>query len=527
MNTKLITGSVQLLLLLVFFLAGQVHSYKILFLVPFPGPSHWLMLKHFIRELTMERGHEVTCITSFKFGEPLDRYEEVLIDPAYPIREKFPVSKLFNTASYTSDYNNLFLYWRLGLETSRVGLESQSVQQFIKRNDLAFDLVVSEQFFQESWLMFAHKFNAPIVTISTYGYSDFMDRAMGILTPWSYVPHMILDYEDDMNFLQRSYNALVSVVDYVVREMYYLPEQDKLAKEFFSELEQQRGPLPSVRDLEKSISVILVNAHPTLAKPRPSTAGLVNIAGAHIRPPKPLPEDLQRFMDDAEHGVIYFSLGAYLQSSAIPPSKRATLLKVFSKLKQRVIWKFETDTIDDLPKNVMIRKWAPQNDILAHKNVVLFISHGGQFGTFESMYHGVPTLFMPFFGDQHRNALRAVRSGYAGHMLFQDLTEESFEANVRQLVEDKRFYARAKEISTLFRDTIVEPMNESIYWMEYVVRHKGATHLKSKAVNLSIAQYLLLDVLGTVMMVVVIFAAFVKVCCCSKKVHKVNKKKKQ
>lgn len=87
MNAKVITT------LLLFFLVGQVQSYKILFLVPFPGPSHWLMLKHFIRELTV-RGHEVTCITSIKFGEPLSRYQEVLIEPAYPIREKCRMVRL-------------------------------------------------------------------------------------------------------------------------------------------------------------------------------------------------------------------------------------------------------------------------------------------------------------------------------------------------------------------------------------------------------------------------------------------------
>lgn len=516
----------RLLLLSLALLVSVVHGYKVLFLVPFTGPSHWLMLKHFIRELT-ERGNEVTCITSFKFGDPIQNYTEVLIDPAYPIREKFPLSTIFETKSYSNDFNNLFLYWRMGLETSRFGLENVHVQKFLKRDDLQFDLVVSEQFFQESWLMFAHKYNAPIVTISTYGYSDFMDRAMGLITPWSYVPHMLLDYEDNMNFVQRAYNVFLSTLDYAIREYYYLPKQNEIVKDFFGELEHQRGPLPSVQTLEKSISVILINSHPTLAKPRPSMVGLVDIAGAHIRPNKPLPDDLQRFMDEAEHGVIYFSLGAYLQSSQMPVEKRNALLNVFSKLKQRVVWKFETNNLENVPRNVMIRNWAPQNDILAHKNVILFISHGGQFGTFESMYHGVPTLFMPFFGDQHRNALRAVRSGYARKTLFVDITEQSLMSEISQLVDDKRYYNRAKQIATLFRDTIVDPMNESMFWMDYVVRHRGAAHLKSNAVNLSIVQYLLLDLVGAVVLSIVVMISVIKMCCCRKAKKSKGKQKKQ
>ncbi|KXJ80685.1 hypothetical protein RP20_CCG023883 [Aedes albopictus] len=513
------------IILVLALLLSAVHGYKVLFLVPFTGPSHWLMLKHFIRELT-ERGNEVTCITSFKFGDPIHNYTEVLIDPAYPIREKFPLSTIFETKSYSNDFNNLFLYWTMGLETSRFGLENTNVQTFLKRDDLQFDLVISEQFFQESWLMFAHKYNAPIVTISTYGYSDFMDRAMGILTPWSYVPHMLLDYEDNMNFFQRAYNVFLSTLDYTIREFYYLPKQNDIAREFFVDIERQRGPLPSVQSLEKSISVILVNSHPTLAKPRPSMVGLVDIAGAHIRPPKPLPDDLQKFMDEAKHGVIYFSLGAYLQSSQIPTEKRNALLNVFSKLKQRVVWKFETNNLENVPSNVMIRNWAPQNDILAHKNVVLFISHGGQFGTFESMYHGVPTLFMPFFGDQHRNALRAVRSGYARKTMFVDITEETFTGEIKQMVYDKRYYNRAKEISTLFRDTLVNPMNESMFWMDYVVRHRGAMHLKSNAVNLSLVQYLLLDLLGAVAVSIAVLICALKMCCCRKAKTSTGKQKK-
>lgn len=65
-------------------------------------------------------------------------------------------------------------------------------------------------------------------------------------------------------------------------------------------------------------------------------------------------------------------------------------LKMF---KQKVIWKYEDETLaEKVPPNVMIRKWLPQADILAHKNVRLFISHGGMFGNFEVIY-----LFFEYF----------------------------------------------------------------------------------------------------------------------------------
>uniref|UniRef100_A0A182T1V5 UDP-glucuronosyltransferase n=1 Tax=Anopheles maculatus TaxID=74869 RepID=A0A182T1V5_9DIPT len=485
------------LLLLLPLLAGSLPSadagYRILFLAPFPGPSHWLMLKHFIRELT-DRQHQVTCITAFPFGEPLKNYDEILIDPPYPIRETckydpicpcvIPVEGLF-ASSQTSDFDKLSMYWDLGINTSRHGLESNNVRQFIRRTDLEFDLIVAEQFFQESWLMFAHKYNAPIVTISTYGYSDFFDRIMGLRTPWSFVPHMILSYEDDMDFPQRAYNFLISLYDAAYRRCIYLPDQFELAREAFGEV-MPVDSLPSLRDLEQSISVILVNSHPVLSVPRPTIRGLVNIGGAHIREPKPLPDELRRFMDEARHGVIYFSLGAYMQSAVMPVEKRTAILRVFGTLPQRVVWKFEDDRLPnkDIPPNVMVTKWAPQNDILAHPNTVLFISHGGQFGTFEAMHHGVPVLFMPFFGDQHRNADRAIKQGFAQKMSFTAVTEQSFGTNVRHLVEDSRYYTRAKEISKLFTDRLVKPMDEAIFWIEYTARHKGAPHLKSKSIHL-------------------------------------------
>lgn len=118
--------------------------------------------------------------------------------------------------------------------------------------------------------------------------------------------------------------------------------------------------------------------------------------------------------------------------------KCETFNKVFASLKQKVIWKFEDD-IPNLPSNVMISKWFPQNDILAHPNVRLFISHGGALGTHEAIYHGLPILGMPFFGDQRRNIEAYVQSGWALRLDYANVTEQSLRWALSTLLDNKRY----------------------------------------------------------------------------------------
>lgn len=49
-----------------------------------------------------------------------------------------------------------------------------------------------------------------------------------------------------------------------------------------------------------------------------------------------------------------------------------------------------------------------------------------------------------------------------------------------------------------FRDRPMTPQESVVYWTEYVLRHKGAHHLKSEALNLTWYQYMLLDVIFVV-----------------------------
>ena len=40
----------------------------------------------------------------------------------------------------------------------------------------------------------------------------------------------------------------------------------------------------------------------------------------------------------------------------------------------------------------------------------------------------------------------------------------------------------------------MSPMDTAIYWTEYVIRHRGAPHLRTAGADLPLYQYLLLDV---------------------------------
>lgn len=115
----------------------------------------------------------------------------------------------------------------------------------------------------------------------------------------------------------------------------------------------------------------------------------IEIGGFHVKNhTNPLPKDIQEFIDSAEHGVVYFSLGGNLRPSKMSNDKKQHIISTLLKLKQKIIWKWD-EKLDVDEMQIMIRKWLPQDDILAHPNVKLFITHGGLLSCTEAIMRGV------------------------------------------------------------------------------------------------------------------------------------------
>lgn len=58
------------------------------------------------------------------------------------------------------------------------------------------------------------------------------------------------------------------------------------------------------------------------------------------------------------------------------------------------------DAIAAHPERGMLVRWAPQLDILRHPSTAFFLTHGGWNSAMETIASGIPTLVIPFFGDQ-------------------------------------------------------------------------------------------------------------------------------
>ena len=122
----------------------------------------------------------------------------------------------------------------------------------------------------------------------------------------------------------------------------------------------------------------------------------------------------------------------------MPDEVRLKFLNVFSRLKQRVLWKWETEFMPGLPPNVKLSKWVPQQDVLGHPNTKLFITHGGLLSTQEATYHGVPLVGIPIFADQDLNTQQAERAGYALTLEFLELTEDGLLNAINEILTNQK-----------------------------------------------------------------------------------------
>nr|XP_036672845.1 UDP-glycosyltransferase UGT5 [Drosophila suzukii] len=477
-------------------------------LAPFfsPTPSHYMMTNAIIREL-VKRGHEVTFITPFSLAKENlgPNYREILLHH-YDSWED--VSAKMNTKSALdmidlSGMTHMRLAQHIGIQSTDFALAHPEVQDLIYAKDKIgkFDLLLAAQFYNEGALMLGHLYQVPVITVAAFAYANYFSKIFGSINPLSYVPNTVTGRTDRMTLWERLENVVFSTAEDVLREVSYYPAQDAIIEKYFGKLLPE---VPTVKQLERNISVLLINSYMPLTYPRPMALSMISVGGLHIQPPRDLPANIKKFLDDAEFGAIYFSLGSQLRSADMLPEKIKMFLGVFGSLKQRVLWKFESDQLSNIPDNVRIEKWLPQSDILAHPNVRVFIAHGGLFGLQEAVYHAVPVIGMPFFFDQALNIKAGQAAGFAIGLDYRTISEDLLKSALNELLTNRKFKTNMDKASRIFRDRPLGAMDTAIYWINYVIEHRGAPHMVAAGVHLRWYQFYLLDVSLIILIITVL-----------------------
>ncbi|XP_059332199.1 UDP-glucuronosyltransferase 1A1-like isoform X6 [Ammospiza nelsoni] len=321
--------------------------------------------------------------------------------------------------------------------------------------------------------------------------------------PPSYVPRLFSDLTDRMTFFQRVKNLLFDTQNLFLCNFLFDP-YTKLASEFL----QREVTLP---DLFHKGSVWLLRSEFVLDYARPLMPNIIPIGGANCAH-KELPQEFEAMVNaSGEHGIVVFSLGSMV--SEIPMKKAMEIAEGLGTVPQTVFWRYTGKAPPNLPKNVKLVKWLPQNDLLAHPKTRAFITHGGSHGIYEGICNAVPMVLMPLFGDQMDNAKRVESRGAGLTLNILEMTSTDISNALKAVINNKTYKENIQRLSDLHLDRPIHPLDLAVHWVEFVMRHKGAPHLRPAAHDLNWVQYHSLDVIAFLAAVTLLFL-FISFKCC-------------
>jgi len=237
----------------------------------------------------------------------------------------------------------------------------------------------------------------------------------------------------------------------------------------------------TIGDIESKASVVLAQGTPlVMSGLRPVPPNLVYCGMMQCQPAKPLPQDLQKFMDDATEGVLYVSFGSVLQGSQVPKDKKDALLRAVGKLKEKVLMKWESDDLEGKPDNMIVRSFLPQQDLLGHPNLKAFVTHAGYLSFEESLCHQVPMVATPICYDQFANAKEIETLGIGKVINFTEITEENMTEALDQVLHDPKFTEKVKTVGSALSpwNEMVGPVDRAVWWLEHTQSNRGVYTMK-------------------------------------------------
>ncbi|XP_061820503.2 UDP-glucuronosyltransferase 2B37-like [Nerophis lumbriciformis] len=469
--------------------------------VPFEG-SHWVNMDIMIRALHAQ-GHSVDVIrtdTSWYIKENLLHYNSITVSGSKGLDSDFVNPILAKILAIERGQSSVMMFASLTVESFQVGfslhaLMSDMARNLLKDEDLMarlkehqYDLVLTDPA-GGAGIILAHALKLPLV-YNVRWVTSGEGHLFIAPSPLSYIPMTGSGLSDKMTFFERVKNLVFFSLWKAQFAFFIKPHYQAVCTEFFDSK-------VDYNDLVQAADLWLMRVDYVFEFPRPTMPNVIYIGGFQCQPAKPLPDHLEDFMQSSgEHGVILMSLGTFV--SELPADLADKIAATFAKLPQKVIWRYKGAKPSTLGNNTLLVDWVPQNDLLGHPKMKLFVAHGGTNGVQEAMYHGVPVVGIPLFFDHYDNLRRLTDRGAAVLVTLASVDKDNKFLKALQEVLSNSFYrTNMQRLSRLHRDQPITSLDNAIFWIEFVMRHKGAAHLRTKSYKLPWYAYYSVDVFFT------------------------------
>ncbi|KAM7048974.1 UDP-glucuronosyltransferase 1A1-like isoform 2-T2 [Acridotheres tristis] len=477
-----------------------------LLVIPIDG-SHWLSMRPVVEKLR-DKGHEIVVVAP-------EINLRIHSSPLYTLKT-YPVSytkefveaefkqmghRSFTPQPFLEKLSKIANFTSMFLDSCKRLLSDKELIQYLKRSK--FDAVFMDPFFPCGQILAEH-LSLPSVYFLRGLPCSLEFQATMCPSPPSYVPRFFTRSTDRMSLRQRLGNLLATLGSSLACSVLYSP-YNPLIREFL----RREATVP---ELFSHAAVWLMKYDFVFEYPRPLMPNMVLVGGIGCTRENKLPQEFEAIVNaSGEHGIVVFSLGSMV--SEIPEKKAMEIAEALGTVPQTVLWRYTGKTPSNLPKNVKLVKWLPQNDLLAHPKTRAFITHGGSHGVYEGICNAVPMVLMPLFGDQMDNAKRVESRGAGLTLNILEMTSNDISKALKAVINDKKYKENIQRLSELHLDRPIHPLDLAVHWVEFVMRHKGAPHLRPAAHDLNWVQYHSLDVIAF-LAAVTLLSLFISFKCC-------------
>ena len=471
-------------------------------------------------EILRMRGHDVTLLLPSKLKIPgnvlqMDFNSIIFDSPG----QSLVLTKDFKTLAHDVSFSPS-LSLQLKMKNLVFNSMKDSGEQFFK-DKRALELVEAGHFefiivdpAMLPYFFIPYKLDIPYAYLGM----DCMGPLHRIPVMPSYVPNLMTSYTDKMDFQERIVNFLL----HSAMLFYYFGGYEE-SRRFVPE-----KPQVGYNDLFLNASLCLQLRDNVIDFIKPLMPDVIPVGSLMAREAKPLQTDLQSYMDQSTNGVILVSFGTMV--AEIHSEVISKMIKAFKNVDYNVIFRYPLPAnLTNIPFNIRVMSWVPQNDILGHSNMKLFITHCGMNSIIEAFYHGVPVIGFPHRADQLSNAALAKAKGVGEVIAIDNFTSDELQTLINRIIIDQKYCSAAKNLSTVYKDILVHASSDPVYWIEHVIKF-GDRYLRSHAVDMPMYQYLMIDVIAfLVLSSLVVVATLLVIChyviakiCCHRRESKVQ-----